>query len=83
MRWSTPQLAVLKMLAWVVREHEHISGDRLWQRCAALCSAVFSQVLGEDNVSLGDICAETLEMQGAPLTAQRLSWRPVPTGKNA
>lgn len=36
LRWRTPHLAVLKMLAWVVREHERANTERLWRRCGEL-----------------------------------------------
>lgn len=75
LRWSTPHLAVLKMLAWVVAEHEHLTGDRLWARCRDLCPPVFAAVLAEEGVTLDAICAETLKAHGAPLTPSKLTQR--------
>ena len=85
-RYSTPrlylnwakndQLAVLKMLAWVVYDREHIrNADTLERRVDALCEPVLREVLGQPDVTLALIKERTLAEQGAAITATKLLQR--------
>jgi hypothetical protein len=75
LRWRTPHLAVLKMLAWAVREQERTNTQQLWTRCDKLCPQIVAAVLGESDVTLDAICEHTLAEQGAPITPSKLMQR--------
>jgi hypothetical protein len=77
LRWDkNDRLRVLKMLAWVVYEQERIhNADALARRVAALCEPVMLAVLGEPDVTLDAISAQTTAEQGIPITAVRLQQR--------
>jgi hypothetical protein len=75
LRWRTPRLGVLKMLAWVVCRREGANTAQLWTRCRELCPHVVEAVLGESGVTLDAICEQTLAEQGAPITPAKLMQR--------
>src|SRR4051812_3772672 len=67
------RLRVLKMLAWVVYDHEHVhNADALEARVDALCEHIMRVVLGEDGLTLAAIKEHTLAEQYVPITATKL-----------
>jgi hypothetical protein len=70
------RLKVLKMLAWVIYDREHVrNADTLASRVAALCEPVMQTVLGDEGVTLDAIREHTLAEQGSPITAAKLLQR--------
>jgi hypothetical protein len=70
------RLKVLKMLAWVIYDREHIrNADALARRVATLCEPVMQSVLGEAGVTLDAIKEHTLAEQGSAITAAKLLQR--------
>jgi len=75
LNWNaSEELKILKMLAWVVKTHEHAGEAKLWARVEELCPEIFEIVMGE-GVSLKDICDQTLEEQGLQITPNKLLQR--------
>lgn len=76
-RWSKKsRLQVLKMLAWVIYDKEHVhNAAALVARVDALYERIVRVVLGEERVTLDAIRQHTLAEQGAEITPVKLLQR--------
>jgi hypothetical protein len=75
LRWNTPELGAVKMLAWVVKHREGANEQRLWRRVQDLCEPVIARVTGREGVTFDVLCEETLAAQGTPITPNKLMQR--------
>ena len=72
----TPHLQILKMLAWVIFDREHIRNPaKLEIRVATLLGPVVETITGEQGITLQTVKDDTLAEQGAPITAAKLLQR--------
>ena len=69
--YKTPELQILKMLAWVIWDNEHVSADALWVRTEKLCPQIFEIVTGQPT-TFESICEQTLKEQGLEITPNKL-----------
>jgi hypothetical protein len=81
-RWDTPKLKVLKMLAHVIVKHERAGKDRLWERTKPVYPLVMASVLPGDDASFEGLRTVVLERFGVPLTPEKLLQRADKTARN-
>jgi hypothetical protein len=81
-KWDSPKLKVLKMLAHVIVKHERATKDRLWEQAKALYPEVMAVVLPFDGRSFDGLCQVVLEKFGVPLTPEKLMQRADKTARN-
>jgi hypothetical protein len=81
-KWDTPKLKVLKMLAHVIVKNEHATKDRLWERAKAIYPEAMAIVLPFDGPSFDGLCQLVLEKFGVPLTPEKLMQRADKTARN-
>lgn len=75
LRWNkTPELKILKMLAWVIWDEEHLGEDALWVRTKELCPQIFGFITGK-RTTLSSICKQTEKQQGLEITPSKLHQR--------